>query len=114
MHQKRKSMAQLIVRNLEEAVKRKLKRRAARNGRSLEEEMYLILSNAVNVQTLKRKGLGTEIAEHFRGLELGPIRELRINLRIPNFDSRLDPPQRVQDARGREWHLGERAHAERA
>ena len=79
-------MAQLIVRNLEEAVKRKLKRRAARNGRSLEEEIHLIPSNAVNVHTLKRKGLGTEISEHFRGLELGPIRELRINLRIPNFD----------------------------
>jgi hypothetical protein len=31
-------MAQVIVRNLEEAVKRKLQRRAARHGRSMEEE----------------------------------------------------------------------------
>ena len=36
-------MAQLIVRNLEDAVKRKLKRRAARHGRSMEEEIRDIL-----------------------------------------------------------------------
>ena len=32
-------MAQLIVRNLDEVVKRKLQRRAARHGRSMEEEV---------------------------------------------------------------------------
>jgi plasmid stability protein len=40
-------MAQVIVRNLEDAVKRKLRRRAARNGRSIEEEVRDILCNAV-------------------------------------------------------------------
>ena len=40
-------MAQVIVRNLEDAVKRKLQRRAARHGRSMEEEIRDILRDAV-------------------------------------------------------------------
>jgi plasmid stability protein len=71
-------MAQVIVRNLEEAVKRKLQRRAARHGRSMEEEVRDILRNAVKDEERGRKGLGTEIAELFRGVGLEePIEELR-------------------------------------
>jgi plasmid stability protein len=71
-------MAQVIVRNLEEAVKRKLQRRAARHGRSMEEEVRDILRNAVKDEERGRKGLGTEIAELFRGIGLEePIEELR-------------------------------------
>jgi antitoxin FitA len=71
-------MAQLIVRNLDEAVKRKLKRRAARHNRSMEEEVRDILRNAVKDDGRARKGLGTEIAELFRGIGLDePIQELR-------------------------------------
>ena len=71
-------MAQLIVRNLEDAVKRKLKRRAARHGRSMEEEIRDILRDAVKEEGQHRKGLGTEIAELFRGIGLDePIQELR-------------------------------------
>ena len=71
-------MAQLIVRNLEETVKRKLKRRAIRHGRSMEEEVREILRNAVKHEGRNRKGLGTEIAEMFRGKGLDrPIQELR-------------------------------------
>jgi hypothetical protein len=44
---RRIELAQLIVRNLEEAVKRKLKRRAARHGHSMEQEIREILCNAV-------------------------------------------------------------------
>jgi plasmid stability protein len=40
-------MAQVIVRNLEDSVKRKLQRRAARHGRSMEEEIRDILRDAV-------------------------------------------------------------------
>jgi plasmid stability protein len=36
-------VAQVIVRNLEDAVKRKLERRAVRHGRSMEEEIRDIL-----------------------------------------------------------------------
>jgi antitoxin FitA len=71
-------MAQVIVRNLEDAVKRKLQRRAARHGRSMEEEIRDILRNAVRDEGRLRKGLGTEIAELFKGVGLEePIRELR-------------------------------------
>ena len=40
-------MAQLLVRNLENAVKARLQRRARRNGRSMEEEVRDILRAAV-------------------------------------------------------------------
>jgi len=71
-------MAQVIVRNLEDAVKRKLQRRAARHGRSMEEEVRDILRDAVKDEDRGRKGLGTEIAELFRGIGLEePIQELR-------------------------------------
>jgi plasmid stability protein len=80
-------MAQVIVRNLEDTVKRKLQRRAARHGRSMEEEIRDILRDAVKDEGRARKGLGTEIAELFKGIELEePIRPLRIKLRVPKFD----------------------------
>jgi plasmid stability protein len=71
-------MAQLIVRNLENAVKVRLQRRARRHGRSMEEEARDILRNAVNEDDTARMGLGTEIASLFTkvGLE-SDILELR-------------------------------------
>jgi plasmid stability protein len=80
-------MAQVIVRNLEDTVKRKLQRRAARHGRSMEEEVRDILRNAVKEEGRHRKGLGTEIAALFKGIGLDrPISKLRIKLRVPKFD----------------------------
>ncbi len=71
-------MAQLIVRNLEETVKRKLKRRAARHGHSMEEEIRDILRDAVKNEGRTSKGLGTEIVDLFKGIGLEePIQELR-------------------------------------
>jgi antitoxin FitA len=71
------NMAQLIVRNLDDAVKHKLQRRAARHGRSMEEEIRDILRDAVKDEGRARKGLGTEIADLFRGVGLDePIQEL--------------------------------------
>ena len=80
-------MSQIVVRNLEDAVKRKLQRRAARHGHSMEEEVRAILRDAVKQEGRPRKGLGSEIAALFKGIELDrPIPELRIKLRIPKFD----------------------------
>jgi len=81
-------MGQLIVRNLEDAVKRKLQRRAARHGRSMEEEIRDILRDAVRNEGKPRKGLGTEIAELFKGIELEePIQEFRgFDIKPPKFD----------------------------
>jgi plasmid stability protein len=80
-------MAQLIVRNLDEAVKRKLKRRAERHGHSMEEEARDILRNALKDEDRPQKGLGTRIADRFKGIELPEdIPELEIKLRVPKFD----------------------------
>ena len=81
-------MAQLIVRNLDEAVKRKIQRRAARNGRSMEEEVRDILRDAVKDQGHRRGGFGTEAVKLFRGIGLKkPIPELRgYSVRPVKFD----------------------------
>ena len=60
-------MAQLVVRNLENSVKQRLKRRAAKNGRSMEAEVREILRKAAKEEPAPSRGLGTEIAELFRG-----------------------------------------------
>ena len=71
-------MAQLIVRNLDEAIKRKLQRRAARHGRSMEEEIRDILRDAVKDRGRRRGGFGSEAVKLFRGIGLEkPIPELR-------------------------------------
>ena len=81
-------MAQVIVRNLEETVRRKLKRRALSHGRSMEEEIREILRNAVKDDTRRRGGFGTESAKLFRGIGLTqPIQELRgFTITPPKFD----------------------------
>lgn len=81
-------MAQVIVRNLEDSVKRKLQRRAARHRRSMEEEVRAILRDAVKDEGRTRKRLGSAIAERFRGLGLTEeIKELRgYTIDPPDFD----------------------------
>jgi plasmid stability protein len=83
-------MAQLVVRNIEQSVKTKLQRRAKRNGRSMEQEVREILRNATKDEGKSRKGLGTEIAELFRGIGLRPgeeIPELRgFTIEPPDFE----------------------------
>jgi plasmid stability protein len=73
-------MAQLIVRNLDSDVKERLKRRAQKHGRSMEEEARHILREAVRPESANRGGLGTRIARRFArwGLAEGEeIPELR-------------------------------------
>jgi plasmid stability protein len=71
-------MAQFVVRNLEEEVKVRLQRRAARHGQSMEEEVRDILRDALKEDDSPTGGLGTEIASLFTkvGLE-ADIPELR-------------------------------------
>lgn len=65
-------MAQLIVRNLEDSVKEKLRHRAARRRRSLEAEVRDILCDAVARPEANEGHLGSRIASRFagRGLKL--------------------------------------------
>jgi antitoxin FitA len=82
-------MAQLIVRNVENAVKARLQHRAKRHGRSMEEEVRDILRNATNEEDIPTGGLGTEISALFTkvGLE-SDIPELRGHeIKPPSFES---------------------------
>jgi antitoxin FitA len=58
-------MAQVIVRDLEDSVKARLKRRATRHGRSMEDEVRHILRDAVKDQDSKIAKLGSRIATRF-------------------------------------------------
>jgi len=82
-------MAQLIVRDLEETVKSRLQRRAARRGRSMEEEVRDILRDAVKKDNdAPAGGLGTKISSLFRKVGLKTaIPELRGHIIKPaSFD----------------------------
>lgn len=82
-------MAQLLVRNLEDEVKARLKKRASRHGRSMEEEVRDILRNAVNEQDVAGGGgLGSEIASLFAKIGLDEdVAELRGHAITPaSFD----------------------------
>jgi plasmid stability protein len=63
-------MAQFIVRNLEDDVKARLKRRAARHGHSMEEEVRQILRSAVQEDDRLPPKLGSRIAARFAGIGL--------------------------------------------
>ncbi len=58
-------MAQFIVRDLEENVKARLKRRAERHGRSMEEEVRDIPRNAAKEESRPLPNLGSRIAARF-------------------------------------------------
>ncbi|MDR3531348.1 MAG: plasmid stabilization protein [Rhodopila sp.] len=82
-------MAQLVVRNLEEDVKARLRVLAAEHGHSMEEEVRAILRQAVEERP-RLPGLGTRIAARFAHSGLRddePIPELRgENVRPVQFD----------------------------
>ena len=60
-------MAALSIRNLDETVKRRLKVRAARHGRSMEAEARAILAEAVR-EPAESVGLFTTILDRFGAL----------------------------------------------
>ncbi|HEX4487950.1 MAG TPA: hypothetical protein VH088_16860 [Terriglobales bacterium] len=79
-------MASITIRKLEETTKRKLRMRAARHGRSMEQEAREILKSALSRSEEKPKDLGQAIRDIFAplgGVELdipprGPIRDPQI------------------------------------
>jgi plasmid stability protein len=73
-------MAQLLVRNLEEHLKNRLRRRAKHNRRSMEAEAREILRNALREEETPGVGFGTASAALFSGQGITldePIREWR-------------------------------------
>jgi plasmid stability protein len=80
-------MGQILVRKIDDALKDKLRQRAEEHGHSMEEEVRDILRDALKEESKSEKGLGTEIAELFKGIELEePIEELRgFDIKPPKF-----------------------------
>jgi len=60
-------MAQLIVRNLEEDVRDKLRDLARSHGQNMEELVREILRGAVMGKKIPKLGLGSQFAEQFEG-----------------------------------------------
>ena len=80
-------MAQFVVRNLEEDVAKKLKQRAKRHARSMEDEVRHILRTAVQRSEPAQK-LGSCIAQRFRASGLRKdLPELR---GVPAIPAELD------------------------
>jgi plasmid stability protein len=79
-------MGQLVVRNLEDGVKDSIQRRAKRHGRSMEEEVRHILSNAAREDHGGPRKLGTRIAARFRRVGLSS--------ELPEFHGEAPRPAR--------------------
>ncbi len=79
-------MASITVRNLDDGLKRRLRIKAAENGRSMEQEARNILSEALQGETAPTKGLGTAINERFK--RLGGV-----DLDLPPRQPMREPPQ---------------------
>ena len=85
-------MATLTIRNLDERTKAQLRIRAARHGRSMEEEARTILRDAIeaNQPAATGQGLGSRIHAHFA--QLGGV-----ELELPERSSQ-PMPARFDDA----------------
>ncbi len=79
-------MASITVRNLDDELKRRLRIRAAENGRSMEQEAREILRSALAVEAAPTRNLGTAIRERF--VPYGGV-----DLDIPPRDPMREPPR---------------------
>ena len=79
-------MASITVRKLDEDLKRRLRIRAAENGRSMEQEAREILRAALDGEAAPEKGLGTAIHELFKPYG-------GVELEIPPRDPMREPPR---------------------
>ena len=78
-------MASITVRNLDEGLKRRLRIRAAENGRSMEQEVRDILRATLDEESPSGKEFIDEIRARFA--ELGGV-----ELELPPRDSMREPP----------------------
>jgi plasmid stability protein len=80
-------LAQFVVRDIEEAVKVGLRRRARQHGRSMEEEVREILRDAAKDEPRALPPLGSRLAARFAGAGLDQdIPEVRQKARPAAFD----------------------------
>ena len=79
-------MASITVRNLEEGLKRRLRIRAAENGRSMEQEARDILRAALDQESSTEKDLASAIRARFAPLG-------GVELELPPREPMREPPQ---------------------
>lgn len=79
-------MASITIRNLDERIKDRLRLRAARHKRSMEDEARNILGEALSAETAKSRNLAEAIAERFRPLG-------GVELVIPEREPMREPPE---------------------
>ena len=84
-------MAQLLVRQLDDDVKERLRRLAERHGRSLEQEVREILTAAAVEPTVAEPGLGTRIAQRFADIGLTEDEEIPEWRGYPAQPAKFDP-----------------------
>ncbi|MEL6980773.1 MAG: Arc family DNA-binding protein [Pseudomonadota bacterium] len=80
-------MANLVIRNLPDDVKERLRVRAATHGRSMEAEARAILETATGAPARKRRSLGELVAEHF-----GPETSVDLDPYLPPRAPGREPP----------------------
>ena len=86
-------MASLVVRNIDEAVKRRLRIRAAERGHSMEEEVRHILKDAMDHDPPRNLAdLALEIFGSTHGVELPPIPHLEFD-EPPDFSGKEYDPE---------------------
>ena len=81
-------MAQILIRQLDDDVKKKIQSRARRHGRSTEEEVREILNNAVRHEGSAPTRLGSRIAARFA--------EIGLEEDIPEFRGQPVRPARFE------------------
>lgn len=79
-------MASITIRNLDEALKTRLRVRAAHRRRSMEDEVRHILKDALSEEPTEASNLGEAIQRRFRALG-------GVNLRLPKRAPIRRPPK---------------------
>jgi len=69
-------MPNVLVRDVDEKVLEKLKTKAARNGRSLQREVQIILSDSINFEPLSDLEVARKIKDSLRGRQHSDSAEL--------------------------------------
>ena len=82
-------MSSLTVRNLDESVKNSLRVRAARHGRSMEEEVRQILQNIVAPEQAGQVSFAERVNSRFAGLQVDslPIPARQLARKPPDIDT---------------------------
>ena len=82
-------MASITVGNVDEALERRLRLRAAENGRTMEQEACEILRAALDEDVAPSKNLGTAIHELFKPFGV-------VELEIPPREPMREPPRWIE------------------